>query len=175
VVIRRGVGQLADAHCDVLALLDQVDVPVEQQQPHVDLRERAHKRDHDGQHVQPAEHDGRGEREVAAQRAVLAQEPLLGLVEVRDHPTAGLEVAPAGLAQREMPSGAGDQPDADLLLEGHHFAAHGGQRRAQATGCGGEAAGVGNGDEHAHGLQAVHGAFSRIPEGSFPDLPAYRG
>ena len=109
--------------------------------------------------MQPAEHDRCGQRKLAPRRAVLAQQAPLGLVDVRDHPAAGLEVAPAGLGEREAPRGPGDQPDADVLLEPHHLAAHGGQRRAETAGGGGQAAGVGNLDEHPHGVQAVQGSI----------------
>ena len=87
-----------------------------------------------------------------------------------DHPAAGLEVAPAGLGQREAARGPGDQPDADVLFEPHHLATHGGQRRAEAAGRGGQAAGVGDLDQHPHGVQAVHGEFSRFSEGYLPRL-----
>ena len=78
----------------------------------------------------------------------------------------------AGRREREMPGGASDETHADLLLERRQMAAHRGQRHAKMSACGGQTAGLGNGDKDIDGRETIHAGLSKTGR-IFPILIGY--
>jgi hypothetical protein len=117
---------------------------------------------HDGQHMQPAEHDRRGERKLALRLGMLASKPQFRRLELVENATARFDVASALLGERKPARGACEQPHAKLLLERLEVPADGRERRAKAAACGGKTSRVGDSDEDAHGGQAVQFHSSEI-------------
>ncbi len=149
-------------------LVEQIDHPVDQHHLHVDfpvgLQELGHHRDD----VQAAEHDGRGEDQLAARRTVFAGGCALGLGDVIEDAPAGLEILPPGVGQRHPPGRAGEELHAEALLELGDLPAHGRERHSEAPGGGGEALGLRHRGKHGHRLEPIHD-YSNLRN----DIPKY--
>ena len=83
------IRQLPDAEREIDVLVDEIDHPVDQHHLHVDFTVGLQEFGHHGDDVQTAEHDRRGEDQLAPRRTVFARRRALGLGDV-------IEDAPAG-------------------------------------------------------------------------------
>jgi hypothetical protein len=118
---------------------------------HVDARVSAQKVADDGEHVQPPEDNGRGDRELALRLALRAGKLRLCRVELLDDTAAGLEILSPLLGEREAARRARDEAGTELVLERGELAADGGERHAEPAPGGRQASRIGNRREEAHG------------------------
>jgi hypothetical protein len=98
---QRTVGQLADAHRDVDALLDKIDEAVIQAQVHAHARMRCEERFHQRQQLQAAKAHRRGQAQPARELLLALAQRALGLGDFGDEPARLLEVALALFGQRQ--------------------------------------------------------------------------
>ena len=119
----RRVRERADTHADIEALFNQIDDAIDQKHARGNARESVQERSDDRQHMQPAEHDGRGEGKLAARLGLLARHAAPGVVELIEHLAAGGGVGPPGLRQREPPRRSRDQARVELVFERLQLAA----------------------------------------------------
>ena len=133
VAISDEFGKRPDAHRDVEPLFDQIDDPIDEEQPVGDAREGIEKRDHDGDDMENSEHRRCGDRDLSPRLAVLPGKGELHRFKLGEDATAGFEIVTAWLGEREMPRGAGHETHPDLLLERRELAADRGQGHAQMS------------------------------------------
>ena len=101
------VRQLADPHGEVDMVFGETDDAVVEHQPDVDLGIGLEELDDDRQHMQPAEHQRRGDDEVALRRGIFARRGALGLRDiVEDAPRRG-DVVAAGIGEVERCGSSG--------------------------------------------------------------------
>ncbi len=122
---------MRDAQRDVDPFLDHVDDAVDQRQPQIDLGIGLEERQRHRQHIQPAEHDRRGDMEPALRRRIFAGRHALGSLDLAQQPPAGFEIGAPWLGQHELARGAHDQADAQMLLQLRQLAADRRQRNFQ--------------------------------------------
>ena len=150
------IRQMRDAQRDVDAFVDQVDLAVEQIEPHRHGRMFVHESvEHRPQDIFAGD-DRRGQRQRAARGRAFAGRSDIGLLEIDQHAAAGGGVALAGLAQFERAGGAMKQFSADMLLEEGDRAAHRRRRSAEAPARTGEAALVDGRHKDLHRVDAIH-------------------
>lgn len=85
----RRIRERADTHADVETLFDQIDDAIDQKHARDNARESVQELSDDRQHMQPSEHDGRGERKLPARLGLLACRAAPRIVELIEHLTAG--------------------------------------------------------------------------------------
>ena len=91
-------------------VFQQIDQRSARDDPDVDVGIGFEKLDHDRQDMQPAEHDRRGDDQVASRRAVFARRGALGFSDVFEDALAGRDVGSARIGQRQAPAGPVDEP-----------------------------------------------------------------
>jgi hypothetical protein len=96
----RRVREIADAHADIDALFHQIDDAVDQKHARRNARERVQERRNNREHMQPAEHDGCGERKFAPRLGMFPGQATSGVIELIEHLSARRGVSAAGLGQR---------------------------------------------------------------------------
>ena len=98
VAISEEFGKNPNPHRDVEPLLDQIDDAIDEQQPGGDLWEGLEKRNHDGHHVEAAEHGGRCDGNLAARLEMLPGKGKVRRFELGEDAAAGTQGS-AGRAQ----------------------------------------------------------------------------
>ena len=115
---------MGNSHRDIETLVEQAHDVVDEIGARADLRVLRQKVEHDGGHMQAAEHLRRGDRELALRRFVRAARGGFGLGDVGEDALAiGME-AFADLGQRHRARAAPKQLRADMLFERDDRAAH---------------------------------------------------
>ena len=150
------VGEAADAYANIEALFHQIDDSIDQQHACRDSRKSVQERGHHRQHVQPAKHDRCGEGKLAAGLGAFASHATPGIIELIKHLAASRGVGTAGLGKHQPPRGPRDEARVELVLERLQIAADGGQGHAELAPSRRQAAGLGDGDEHADSSEMVH-------------------
>ena len=153
----RAVGQLADAHRHIHMVINKVHIAVGQGEPDVDLGESRQKLGHHGQHMQAAEHDGGRHHQLTLGHGELPRRRALGLLHLFEDAAGGGHIGHAGIGQADLACGAHQQARAQPRFQVRHLAAECGQRDLQRTCRRRQAARLGDGHQHRHGLQSVHG------------------
>jgi hypothetical protein len=109
---------------------------------------------------QAAEADGRGNAQLALRLVAVAFQRLLGRARGSHHRGAALDVARAGLGERELAGGAVQQRQAQRAFELAQMLADGRGRHAQAPRGGGQRARRHHLGKDGHALELVHGKTS---------------
>jgi hypothetical protein len=140
----------------------QVDHAVGERDPNVDVRVGFEELDRDGQDMQAAEHDRRGDGEVASRRHVFAGRSALGFTDVFKDPLAGRNVGAAGIGEHEATAGPIDEPCPQVRLEFGHFPADGCERHTELAGRCRKAATFDRREQRGHGFEPVHLASQNL-------------
>ena len=144
------VRHLADPHRQVDMIFGEADVAVVEHQPDVDLGIGLDEFDDHRQHMQPAEHQRRGDDQLALRRAYSPAAARSASPTSSRMRRAGRDVVAAGIGQLEAAAGAVDQPRAEMRLELGDPAADGRQRNLQPARRRRQAARFDHGEQHLH-------------------------
>ena len=109
--------------------------------------------------MQAAEADRRRDHEPSARPRAFALDRLLGLLDIGQNAPGALEIARAGIGQRDFARGPLQQPRAEALLQRRDQPRHGRRRQPELARCGGKTLEVGHRDEGLHGVDPVHGVY----------------
>ena len=110
----RGVGQIGDAQGDIDAFVDQIDVPVQEEEPHRNGRVEIEKIvDDRPQHLLPQDRGCRN-GQCPTRSGPFARGEHVGLLQLDQHPSTGNHVARPRFAQLERPGGSMQQLDPDM-------------------------------------------------------------
>ncbi|MFK4585698.1 hypothetical protein ABIF55_001112 [Bradyrhizobium diazoefficiens] len=115
-----------------------------------------------GPDMQPAEADWRRHHQTSARPVTLFPRRAVGLLDIGENAPRALQIACADIGQRHLPRGPLQQPGAEMLFQRRDQPRHRRGRQVQLARRRRKAAQIGNGDEHVHGFQAVHGIISYI-------------
>ena len=137
----RGILQLGDAHREVEAFLDHVDVAVGEAERELDLRVAGGEIGHQRRDVLVAEGGGQGDPEDALRLAAPGRHRGVGLLDLGQDPAAGFEVGGAFVGEVQAAGGAVDEPHAEPRLERRQAPADQRRGKPQLPGGGGEASG----------------------------------
>ena len=150
------LGQRADAHGHVDALLHHVHHAVDQQRIDLHVRVDVEVMGNTWNQKQLAEHYRRchGEPPTRAHTATGGQ--LLGLFQFQQDAPAVLDITLASLGQAQAARAAGQQQRAETCLQRGDGASDAGRRNAQQLGAPGEALGLGHRQQHPHFLKPIH-------------------
>ena len=111
------VRQRADPRRHIDVVVEQVKVPVRQQQPDIDLRIGCEKVGDDGKDVQTAEEDRRRQDQFASGRLELAGGDPLGLVDLFEDASGRSHIGGAGIGQRHLAGRADQKPGSQVGLK----------------------------------------------------------
>ena len=156
----RAVLQFADADREVEAFADDVDEAVGQVEIELDLGILGQEVRQVGRDVQPAERRRRRHLEQAARLGVAAADEILRLLDQAQDVDDALEVAFAGLGQRQLAGGALEQARPEPLLEQADALGHDGGRQAHLAAGGRHVAGAGDACEN---VEIADGGHRRYP------------
>lgn len=169
-----GVWQRPETHRDIHALLDQVHDPVEEHDRGRQARMFGEHVAHGRREHRPPEGDRCGDPQVTPRRHRLAHGVALGRLELGEHAPAALNDAPARVRDGQAARGAVEDTGPEAGLQGGDHPADGGRRQAKPGRRPGEAAGVGDGDDHLELTHPVHRFRSRTSAFQNGRIPAAR-
>jgi hypothetical protein len=137
-------------------IFDQVEIPVREQQPDIDVRVSGQKLGDDGQDMQASEEDRSCQNQLATRDMEFASSDPFGLVDLIEDASGRSNVGGAGVGQSHFASRADQKACPEMLLELAHLAADGRQRQTQITAGGRKASPIHYLEEDRHGFEAVH-------------------
>lgn len=154
---QRGVVQMADAHSDVDAFLDEIYDPVQQHEIDADTRVLLQKPRDGGHDMVLTEQNRSCHAQGSCWFHPLGGDQLIRLVQIRHDAPRALQVLAALLGQRESAGRAVQQLDAEVGFKRCEGANDGGQRRFQRIRGRSQTAAIDNGDEDFQGTELIHG------------------
>ncbi len=122
--LQRRIGERPDPHRDVDPFLDDADVAVDQHHPHGKLAVLRHQRADHRQHMQPPEHDGRGQMELPTRFGFGAAQRALGARQLGEDAPRLLQKGGARVGQCDRTRRPVEQPRRQPRLERRDPARH---------------------------------------------------
>jgi hypothetical protein len=155
-----GIGEMADPHRAIDAVLDQIDHAIRQTQfaAHVRIAleiARDQRRD-----MKASEPDRCRHHQPPAGRRPLGLRRGFGLLDVGEDAPGPLEITCADIGQHHRSRGPLQQPCAEALFQRRDQPRHAGRRQPQFARRGREPLQVGNQHKGLHGVDAIHGIIS---------------
>ena len=154
--MKRTVRQIADPDRDIDPLVDQTNDAVDERQFYIQLGVGAEQSDYDGQYVEPAKGNGRCDNQPTPGHGAVAAQRERCIVQIGKRGPATLQIGRALVSQTHRSGRPAEQRRAKRLFECGYGATGGGRGHSQPSCRFGEAHMVGNRDEGAQGLEAIH-------------------